>query len=578
MRTDFREERKWKLALAFHLGTAVLEWHAAGSLEERVRRKICVLWKPPRKEETEIEEGIDESELMDVDDNAAVPSIPTPMVDYNSSGDEEDEPEPEQKDVIDALDTSAAVLDALDGVEASASAEIDRRQEGVKPKIEEADDRSALSRNTSIGKDDSMDIDGLTTQNMSSKSHAEENTSKTEEDSSAVLPSGLKPTSSDPILTANSHSEAVSTDTSGSGSKIAPKPNLYAPLRERIARSSAEKLFLDLDDYDELVKDLAALSTGKDVLEPPPPPPHDLSAIFPDLQPFGLLNIPIPPVISTEGKKKSDRKSDKDDPTKRVEDTTYTKLVPLGEFMYCKPTLLGPLNPAKRWKQGKWINSEEVVSNIENDSSAPSESLCGQPCFQFYSVRIHLFIHYLCYITDLFGGTKPASVLERVLAPREPKDARRRTADQLWTSNDDLLLKSLAERYPNNWPLIADAFNSSRVTISIDRRIPWDCFERWCVRWGGGSSLTRDHLEMSSPAFLEGMTPPPAVPARDQMTTRGVKRLASVSVGGNASPGGSGNEPKKRRRHNLMFDAIRKAAKKRDQNQKTSGKITLIRK
>jgi hypothetical protein len=55
------------------------------------------------------------------------------------------------------------------------------------------------------------------------------------------------------------------------------------------------------------------------------------------------------------------------------------------------------------------------------------------------------------------------------------------------------------------------------------------------------------------------------------MTTRGVKRLASISVGANMSPGGSNNEPKKRRRHNLMFDAIRKAAKKREQNQKLSG-------
>lgn len=78
---------------------------------------------------------------------------------------------------------------------------------------------------------------------------------------------------------------------------------------------------------------------------------------------------------------------------------------------------------------------------------------------------------------------------------------------------------------------------------------------------------------MVSPIIPDGMsTPAPA--ARDQMTTRGVKRLASVSVGGIASPGGSAHEPKKRRRHNLMFDAIRKAAKKREQNQKATGKYT----
>jgi len=155
--------------------------------------------------------------------------------------------------------------------------------------------------------------------------------------------------------------------------------------------------------------------------------------------------------------------------------------------------------------------------------------------------------------------------------PKEPNDARRRIVDQQWTPNDDLLLKTLVERYPQNWALVADAFNSSRVTISVDHRIPWDCYERWNVRWGAGSSLTKDASEMTFPASLDGATPPPAPPHRDQMTTRGVKRLASVSVGGHASPGGSGSEPKKRRRHNLMFDAIRKAAKKRDQNQKANG-------
>ena len=143
--------------------------------------------------------------------------------------------------------------------------------------------------------------------------------------------------------------------------------------------------------------------------------------------------------------------------------------------------------------------------------------------------------------------------------------------DQLWTPNDDMLLKTLAERYPNNWPLITDAFNSSRVTISIDQRIPWDCYERWNTRWGGGSSLAKDAVETSLAATIDGATPPPPPPPRDQMTTRGIKRLASISVGANTSPGGSTNEPKKRRRHNLMFDAIRKAAKKREQNQKQNG-------
>ena len=52
MRIDFREERKWKIALAYNLAHAVMEWHEAGSLQERVRRGICVLWKRPRETES----------------------------------------------------------------------------------------------------------------------------------------------------------------------------------------------------------------------------------------------------------------------------------------------------------------------------------------------------------------------------------------------------------------------------------------------------------------------------------------------------------------------------------------------
>ena len=47
MRTDFREERRWKYAVAFNIATAVLEWHAAGDPETRVAKGICVKWKRP---------------------------------------------------------------------------------------------------------------------------------------------------------------------------------------------------------------------------------------------------------------------------------------------------------------------------------------------------------------------------------------------------------------------------------------------------------------------------------------------------------------------------------------------------
>lgn len=132
---------------------------------------------------------------------------------------------------------------------------------------------------------------------------------------------------------------------------------------------------------------------------------------------------------------------------------------------------------------------------------------------------------------------------------------------------EDTQLKTLAERYPNNWPLVAEAFNSSRLTISTDRRTPYDCFERWNTRFntnGKPGDATPDVTLPPTPASA-------SVSTTTQMTTRGVKRLASASISG-APPltiPGTG-EGKRRRRHGLVLDAIRKSIKKKDQTAKTA--------
>ena len=47
MQTDFREERRWKIAVAYELAVCVQEWHIAGSHEERLRLGIIgKLWRP----------------------------------------------------------------------------------------------------------------------------------------------------------------------------------------------------------------------------------------------------------------------------------------------------------------------------------------------------------------------------------------------------------------------------------------------------------------------------------------------------------------------------------------------------
>jgi chromatin modification-related protein VID21 len=485
MRIDYREERKWKIVLAFNLVTAVLEWHSAGSTEERVRRGISVLWKPPQTADLDDnladspEDRADSDQLPQLKKSGSLAAL-----DYGSDDEDEDEELDKDPDAIDLLEPSATVQDALDSVilDGEQPSNSDVQVESVEPKKEDVDDSSALR---SVGLEDShnpMDV---------SRDQKEEDVLKAEE-SSAESVIGLKPTSTDPVLWSDPPHMTGSGEPSTSGPKSASKSKLlYAPLRERIAYSDERKLFLHLDDLD-MANDT---STEQSVIETLPPP-ADLSAIFPDLPLLGLLDVaPLPVPNTSDGKKKSDKRSEKDDPNRRVDETIYTKLTPFGQFMYNKPTLVGPLQPARRWRDGQWCNLDESAVTPENDSASAKtaeEVLCSN--YSFYQSG-GVFIDPWPKIA-LFDGPKPA-----VPQPPPPGQPRKRL-EHFWSERDDLILKEAVEKYPSNWLLICDIFHSSRVTISTDRRTPWDCYERWKLRWEPGEQVRLWIIAQSLPLLI----------------------------------------------------------------------------
>ncbi|KAF8431767.1 hypothetical protein L210DRAFT_866921 [Boletus edulis BED1] len=564
MRVDFREERRWKHALAFNISTAVLEWHDAETREERVKLGICMHWKPPRTTDSASSPSQQRQQQQDMDvDNEGVASEQCGKEQTYSdqeSGDDDDEGEVEQRDIVDALETRNALEEALEGNGSRSgsgeSRESSQRQsmdpDGVlRPKVEDVDDPSALGNVSGAWQrdEDAMDVD----QPREGEGNRAEDgdvgrtqTTKTE----VVDLAGLKPDSSDPVLGSQTGSESQnSTLPVPSPSKSAPKSNLYAPLRERIAYSDDSKLFLDNDDLD-LVKALSDLTT-----QDSSPPTLDLEAVrsldlsdlFPDLQVLGM-----PDVAPSEPKKRSDKKSERDD-NRRVDDAGYTRIAPVGRFMLSKPTLLSPLQPVRRWKKGKWLSPEEpAVTEAESLSSKITNE----------------------QLSELFDGVKPQAI-GGTFVPHPLKDNKKRL-DHAWSPSEDALLKSFVEKYPSNWALVADSFNSARVTIPIDKRTPWECFERWSLKLGGKPSGVPGHTDVTSPAGVEG-TPPPPTPTTStqqaQMTTRGVKRLANINI----AQGGAGatgvtvsSDTIKRRRHSLMYETIRKTAKRREAAQKAA--------
>lgn len=121
-----------------------------------------------------------------------------------------------------------------------------------------------------------------------------------------------------------------------------------------------------------------------------------------------------------------------------------------------------------------------------------------------------------------------------------------RIADQLWTPQDDQLLKDLFGAYGSNWNLLADCLNSLRHVVSTDVRTNWDCYYRF--------------------AAMNAKQQEPDPSSSNQMTTR-TKRQFSLGL----DTSGLNADNKKKRRHFVVLDSIRRLAKKKEHAAKVLG-------
>ena len=334
--------------MAYNLSTAVLEWHAAGTAEQRLRTGICVKWQPSffRDDADGVSEetNLNKSHLEQLN-----PSLLG--VDYGSEDDDDDE----QDKVIDALEAATLLKDSLDTANE------------LRPKDEEVDDQSVLRL---IDSNDAV-LDNAEADQLMPVSESDQGNHLSN------VTAYLRPTSTNPILGSKSSSQSANGDGDAQTASAKLSISVLAPLREQISYCEGTQLFTDFD----CDKDISTVLQDKDVNVQ-----LDLTTLFPDLQPLGLLEVQPGPVPN-EGKKKMEKKSDKDDPNKRIEDTTYTKLYPTGRFMHTKPTLLGPLQPSKRWKNGRWLSTEET-SIVPDDGSGriPDDSSNGNFLLLYFGV------------------------------------------------------------------------------------------------------------------------------------------------------------------------------------------------
>lgn len=334
------------MAVAYSLATAVQEWHWAKTPEKRITAGICVKWKTSQftDKSASHDQG---STLMDVDDahdvepTSAVADQPktpqassssTALLGLNYGSDDEDDDEDDQTgqgEVYDALEPANVIEDAL------------QETQDIKPKDEEVEDQAAmhLVRQMPEGGYTPVMKDSDTFDHLDA----------------------LKSNSNNPIL-----GDAKSSTQSSNGdaeNRTTPATKLsktdLVPLQQQIVFSADDTLFV------ELPKEFQAGSGSGDSFAA-------LSTLFPELQPFEMHDLAPPAPVPV-------KKIDRNDPNRRSEDTMYTKMYPATRFMHTRPTLLGPMQPATRWKDGQWAPMEVVPVSPDPDSSGrmPDEASSG---------------------------------------------------------------------------------------------------------------------------------------------------------------------------------------------------------
>jgi chromatin modification-related protein VID21 len=313
MRIDFREERKWKIAVAYTLALAVQEWHEAGSTEERIRRGVCVVWSKNLEEDIPAPSNVEGDSAMPIDE------LPRHRLRSDSMHvvEESDDGSDEEKD--------NAIIADVDAAEPGEVVNDELTQEPENMKVEDNFDfATALQAAPTTESQDQVGT-GVNSSRQDSL------------EGSDPTPPGLRVTSENPMMSFANN--GLSATTQGA-------------MRERVAFMDLNKVFLDADDLG-----LTSLIPKPSAEEAPDyVPPHiDLIALFGDVQAYGLPE-PVPAAIQLDLKK---NRRERDDVSRRLDEGNVTKLAPVSRFMFCRPTLISALQPSRHWRDGAWTGLDE---------------------------------------------------------------------------------------------------------------------------------------------------------------------------------------------------------------------------
>lgn len=304
MHTDFREERKWKMALALELAEACVEWHQTPPDE---RKKLCAKFRAPCEENAEpIEKGVPQDEETDETDAKADESGDVTMEDPDDrEGSNLEESRMEVDPPVAVVPQTPALPPPMPEPQFTLNSE----------EVEQAAPTVVPENSTSQEKREATPTVRLR-----------------EGGTNAVLSQAQFP--------------AAETN--------------YKPVRRPVVKLNSSALWVNSGELQPLESKQPPVATNADeqdmaTLNPIPPLPNkiDLPALFPDLQPYAGLG----PGPDPTGKK-IDRRCDE-------LGSSASKWVPISQFTVMRPIVLSALEPLAHYRDSKWMPFENGAITVE---------------------------------------------------------------------------------------------------------------------------------------------------------------------------------------------------------------------
>jgi hypothetical protein len=306
MHTDFREERKWRMAVALELAEACVEWHQTPPDE---REKLCARFRAPCEENAEpVEKGVPQDEETDETDAKADESGDVTMEDPDDR--EGSNLEESRMEIDPPVSVVPRTLAPPPMPEPQFTLNGEKVEQAVASVVPEPDN--------SIG----------------------------EEVKKEETPTGqLREGGANAVL---SQAQFPATETN------------YKPVRRPIVKLNSSALWVNSGELQPLVAKQPPAAGNADrqdmsILKATPslPDKTDLPALFPDLQLYAGLG----PGPDPTGKK----------PDRRCDElgSSASKWVPISQFTVMRPIVLSALEPLAHYKDGKWVSFDSGAVAVE---------------------------------------------------------------------------------------------------------------------------------------------------------------------------------------------------------------------